>query len=116
MAHHLSAKKRIRQSAKRRLQNRYHSKTMRNAVRNLRALKDKKEADAQLPAVISKLDKLVKSNQIHKNKASNLKSKLTKFVNALGVVVAEKTVKKAATKGAGKSAGKGAVAAAKKKK
>jgi small subunit ribosomal protein S20 len=29
------------------------------------------------------IDKLVKKNIIHKNKASNLKSKLTKKVNAL---------------------------------
>jgi small subunit ribosomal protein S20 len=33
--------------------------------------------------VISMLDRLAKKNVIHKNKASNNKSKLTKFVNGL---------------------------------
>ncbi|MEZ4977709.1 MAG: 30S ribosomal protein S20 [Chitinophagales bacterium] len=83
MAHTKSAKKRIRQNAKRRLENRYYGKTMRNAVRKIRALKDKKEAEKELPVVVSLVDKLAKRNQIHKNNASNLKSKLTKFVNKL---------------------------------
>jgi len=103
MAHHKSAKKRIRQSAKRRLKNRYYAKTMRNAVRNLRATKVKEEAEKMLPEVISMTDKLVKTNIIHKNKAGNLKSKLTKFVNKFGDVPAEKVKKstkaKASTKG-----------------
>lgn len=83
MAHTKSAKKRIRQNAKRRLENRYFGKTMRNAVRKIRATKEKDEAAKELPAVISLIDKVAKRNQIHKNNASNLKSKLTKFVNKL---------------------------------
>lgn len=83
MAHTSSAKKRIRQNATRRLRNRYYGKTMRNAVRQLRATTDKKEAEKQLPSVIAIVDKLAKRNQIHKNKASNLKSKLMKLVNSL---------------------------------
>ena len=102
MAHHKSAKKRIRQSAKRRLKNRYYAKTMRNAVRNLRAMKVKGEAEKALPEVISMTDKLVKTNIIHKNKASNLKSKLTKFVNKLGKVVETKVKKSTKAKGAPK--------------
>lgn len=84
MAHTKSAKKRIRQSAKRRLENRYYGKTMRNAVRKLRATTSKDEAQNELPRVISLVDKVAKRNQIHNNKASNLKSKLMKFVNKLG--------------------------------
>ena len=83
MAHHKSAKKRIRQAEKRRLKNRYYGKTTRNAVRKLRALTEKEEAEEQLPKVVSLIDRLVRMNQIHKNKAANLKSKLTKRVNAL---------------------------------
>jgi len=83
MANHLSAKKRIRQTETRRLYNRYHAKTARNAVRNFRSLTDKSEAAGQLPNLISTLDKLVKRGIIHKNKAANLKSKLSKKVNAL---------------------------------
>ncbi len=81
MAHHKSAKKRIRQDAVKRLENRYKKKTTRNAIKNLRLSKDKTEAIEQLPKVKSMIDKLAKNNQVHKNKASNLKSKLTKMVN-----------------------------------
>ena len=83
MANHKSALKRIKQSETRRLQNKYKHKTARNAVRNLRNNTNKKEAKKQLPKVISLLDKLVKKNIIHLNKASNLKSKLEKHVASL---------------------------------
>jgi len=83
MANHKSAIKRIRQSETRRLLNKYQHKTTRNAVSVLRALTDKKEAVALFPKVAGMLDKLTKRNIIHKNKASNLKSKLAKHVNAL---------------------------------
>lgn len=84
MAHHQSAKKRIRQTAKLRLENRFFGKTTRNAIRKLRATTDGKEAKAALPKVVSMIDRMKRRNQIHANKASNLKSKLTKFVNGLG--------------------------------
>ncbi len=83
MANHKSAAKRARQNAKRRLQNRYKKVTMRNMVRNLRSTTDKKEAEEMLPKVISTIDKVAKSNIIHKKNASNLKGKLTKYVNGL---------------------------------
>ncbi|MGB0166764.1 MAG: 30S ribosomal protein S20 [Luteibaculum sp.] len=83
MANHKSALKRIRSSEKKRLLNKYYHKTARNAVRDIRELKDKAEAEKKLPSVISMLDKLAKKNVIHKNKASNLKSSLKKHVNAL---------------------------------
>lgn len=83
MAHHKSAQKRIRQNAKKRLENRYYGKTTRNAMRKLTAITSKEEAQALLPSVVSMIDKLAKRNQIHKNKASNLKSSLMKHVGAL---------------------------------
>lgn len=83
MANHKSAKKRIRQTAKRNAANSYYHKTTRNAVRKLREMTDKKEAVAYLPSVESMLDKLTKRNIIHNNKAANLKSKLAKYVNNL---------------------------------
>ena len=83
MAHHRSALKRIRQNAKRRLQNRYFKKTARTAVKNLRALKSKTEAAEFLPKVVSMIDKLAKRGNIHRNKAANLKSGLMRFVNGL---------------------------------
>ena len=83
MAHHLSAKKRIKQSEKRRVENKYHARTTRNLVKKLRDTTDKEAAAEQYTEVASKLDKLAKTNVIHKNKASNLKAKLAKHVNNL---------------------------------
>jgi small subunit ribosomal protein S20 len=83
MAYHKSAKKRIRSTEAKRVLNRYQAKTTRNSVKKLRGLKDKEEAKKELPKVVSMLDKLAKKGVIHKNKASNLKSKLTKTVNTI---------------------------------
>jgi small subunit ribosomal protein S20 len=83
MANHKSSLKRIRQTQKKRLHNRFYHKTTRNAVRILRELSDAKEAATQLPVVSAMLDKLAKRNIIHKNKAANLKSSLAKHVNGL---------------------------------
>ena len=83
MANHKSSEKRIRQEQKRRLHNRYYAKTMRNAVRKLRATKEKEEALQLYPSVQKALDKLAKTNIIHKNKAANLKSKFALYINKL---------------------------------
>lgn len=83
MANHKSAIKRIRSNNAKRLQNRYYAKTTRNAVKKLRSTEDKKDAAELLPKVVAMLDKLAKKNIIHKNKASNLKSKLAKRVNTI---------------------------------
>ena len=84
MANHKSAQKRVRSDEKKRDRNRYQHKTTRNAVRNLRASSDAKEATEMLPKVSSMLDKLAKNNVIHKNKAANLKSSLAAHVSNLG--------------------------------
>jgi small subunit ribosomal protein S20 len=77
MANHKSSIKRIRQTNAKRLHNRYYAKTMRTAVKKFRSLTDK--AEAKLPAVYAMIDKLAKRGIIHKNKAGNLKSKITKY-------------------------------------
>ena len=84
MANHKSSLKRIRQEQKRRLHNRYYAKTMRNAVRKLRATTDKESEIEMYPSVQKALDKLAKINVIHKKKASNLKSKLARHIQKLG--------------------------------
>ena len=83
MANHRSALKRIRSNNAKRLRNKYQHKTTRNAVAVLRETTNKKEAQEMLPKVVAMLDKLAKNNVIHKNKAANLKSSLTKQVNDL---------------------------------
>ncbi|EHQ41990.1 MULTISPECIES: 30S ribosomal protein S20 [Myroides] len=83
MANHKSALKRIRSNEKKRVLNRYQHKTTRNAIKALRLIEDQKDAADKLPVVVAMIDKLAKKNIIHANKASNLKSKLTKHVAAL---------------------------------
>jgi small subunit ribosomal protein S20 len=83
MANHLSSEKRIRQTDKKRVDNRYYSRTTRNAIKKLRDTEDKKEATELYPKVASMLDKLAKKHVIHHNKASNLKSSLSKHVAGL---------------------------------
>jgi len=83
MAHHKSAKKRIKQTEVKNLQNKYYAKTMRNAVKKLRAETSKDALAAALPKVVSMIDKLAKKNVIHKNKAANLKSSLSAHLNQI---------------------------------
>lgn len=83
MAQHKSSKKRIRQDARKRVANRFYKKTTRTAIRALREIEEKADAEKFLPKVISMIDRLSKRNSWHANKAANLKGKLTKLVNAL---------------------------------
>lgn len=83
MANHAATKKDVRQSRKRNEQNRYQGKTTRNAMRTFKKLDTKEGATAELPSLVSKIDKLAKKGVIHKNKASNLKSKLARSVQKL---------------------------------
>lgn len=79
MANHKSSIKRIRGTKTKKDVNKYQAKTVRNAIKVIRSTESKIEIAKDLPEVISKLDKLAKKNVIHKNKASNLKSKLMKL-------------------------------------
>ena len=83
MANHKSSKKRIRQTEVKNARNKYYHKTARNAVKALRNTTEKDAAVALLPKVTAMLDKLAKTNVIHKNKAANLKSSVQLHVNAL---------------------------------
>ena len=83
MANHKSALKRIRSNEAKRLRNRYQFKTTRTFIKRLKASASKTEGEDLLKNVIGMIDKLAKNNIIHKNKAANQKSKLTKLVAAL---------------------------------
>jgi small subunit ribosomal protein S20 len=83
MANHKSSIKRFRQDESRSVNNKYYSKTTRNALKNLRSTTEKAAATELLPKVTSMLDRLAKKNIIHPNKAANLKSKLAKQANKL---------------------------------
>ncbi len=83
MANHAATKKDVRQSTRRNERNRYYGKTTRNAIRDIRTITEQQAASDKMPVVASMIDKLAKRNVIHKNKASNLKSKLARRVNKL---------------------------------
>jgi small subunit ribosomal protein S20 len=83
MANHSATRKDVRQSRKRNERNRYHGKTTRNAIRDLKAIDTKAAALEKIPQVSSMIDKLAKRGIIHKNKAANLKSKLTRNIQLM---------------------------------
>jgi len=79
-----SAKKALRQSEKRRLINKKNNKIVKAEIKKLQKLIDSNiinEAKEQLKIVYKKLDKAAKTNLIKDNKASRLKSRLTKKLN-----------------------------------
>jgi small subunit ribosomal protein S20 len=86
MAHHKSAIKRIRSTETSRLRNRYQSKTMRNAIRDFKTLKNKDEAIKEYDRLSSMIDKLAKTGVIHKNTAANKKSNLAKHITFIAAV------------------------------
>ena len=53
------------------------------AVRQFVVAKKKDEAGKALPAAFAQLDKAVKKNVIHKNKAARLKSRLSKAIGKI---------------------------------
>ena len=83
MANHKSTLRRIRSDKTKTLNNKYYHKTMRNSLRDIRLEENKAKAENELPKLVSQIDKLVKRGTIHKNKAANLKSKLSKKIVGL---------------------------------
>jgi len=83
MAQHKSVKKRIVKSKKENLRNRSYISMMKTAIKSVKNVSNKEEGENKLRKTVSILDKLVSKGIIHKNKAANEKSKLTKLVNSL---------------------------------
>ena len=83
MANHSATKKSVRQSTARNERNRYQGKTTRNAIRDFKVIDNKAAATEKLSDLTSRIDKLAKRGIIHKNKAANLKSKLTRSIQSL---------------------------------
>jgi len=86
LAHHKSAKKRIRQTAARRLRNRMARSTLRTAVKKVEMAIEAGQADqarASLLKATSLLDKAARKGLLHRNNASGRISRLTRTVNSL---------------------------------
>jgi small subunit ribosomal protein S20 len=84
MPQHKSAEKRVRQTAKRRLRNRYHHARVRTLIKDLQETTSREEADQKLNAVKAQLDRLATKRLLHPNKAAHMKSRLERFVHAIG--------------------------------
>ncbi len=83
MAHHKSTKKRIILTAKQNNYNAKYKSTLKTMIKKVRGITEKAVMQVELKKAYSLLDKLVSKGIIHKNKASNHKSKLTKYSNSL---------------------------------
>ena len=83
MANHKSSIKRIRSDEAKKLRNKYQHKSTKTLIKKFQQETKKTTAKKLLPKVVSMIDKLVKNNIIHKNKASHLISQLVKQANAL---------------------------------
>jgi len=83
MPQHKSAKKRVRQNEKRRLRNKQKRSLMRTAIKKVKNAPDKQTAETELKKTVSILDRMAGKGIIHKNKAANVKSKLSKFISTM---------------------------------
>lgn len=83
MPQHKSAEKRVRQSVRRHARNKADISKMKSVIKKVRSSKEKDKAAAALKIAVKTLDQLSAKGIIHKNKAANQKSSLTKYVNAL---------------------------------
>lgn len=80
-----SAKKALRQNAKRRLQNRSQRSALRTALKKARAAAagdDAAVAQEAVRAATKRLDQAAAKNILHKNAASRTKSRLSKLVKS----------------------------------
>ena len=86
MAHSLSAKKRVRQNAKRNRINRARKSQVKTQIRSFEqalAGGNVEAASEQYRLVVEKLDKIASSSTMHKNTAARKKSRLAKKLNSL---------------------------------
>ena len=82
MTHSKQAAKRVRQTEKRREQNRTILSATKTAVKNVRSAPTKQEAMALMPTAVKRLDKAARTRVIHPNTAARLKSRLARAAAA----------------------------------
>ncbi len=83
MAHHLSAKKRIRQTAKRNLRNRMLRSSLRTCLKGFQTVLKEGNVDTiqgSYPAVQKQIDRAVTKGILHRNTAKRYKSRLSAAV------------------------------------
>ena len=83
MAHHKSAIKRIRTNERSRVYNKQLTGRLKSTLKSVFETKSKEDAAPKLNDAFKLMDKLVSKNILHKNKAANQKSRISKYVNGL---------------------------------
>jgi small subunit ribosomal protein S20 len=83
MPQHKSCEKRVKTNAKSNQRNVGYKTQMKSSVKKIRSITDKEAIQDELKKTYSLLDKLASKKIIHKNKAANQKSKLSKYANSL---------------------------------
>ncbi len=81
-----NAKKKVRSSKKKNINNNIYRQSMKTAIKDLQkaiANSNVSEAKEKLNVAITRIDKAQKKGVIHQNKAARYKSKLTKKVNTM---------------------------------
>ena len=95
MAHHKSAKKRIRSSERKRVYNQTAISKIKTLTKKVLGSDDKAEVEKVYKEAVATLDKNVNKGRIHRNTAARKKSALAKHINQLGN---DKPATKAASK------------------
>ena len=81
MAHHKSAKKRIRSSERKKAINKMTDSKIKTVIKKTLATDKKEELEVLYKEAIAILDKGTSKGRLHKNNAARKKSKLTKHLN-----------------------------------
>ena len=86
MAHSLSAKKRVRQNAKRNVINRARKSMIKTQIKNFESALESGDASTaaeQYRLLTKRLDKVASTSTMHKNTAARIKSRMAKRLNSL---------------------------------
>jgi small subunit ribosomal protein S20 len=83
MAHHKSAKKRIRSSERRQKINKMTDSKIKTVLKKTLASTNKEEVDKLYKEAVSIIDKGTAKGRLHKNNAARKKAKITKHLNTL---------------------------------
>jgi small subunit ribosomal protein S20 len=83
MAHHKSAKKRIRSSEKRKKINKMTDSKIKTVMKKTLATSTKEEVEQLYKEAIAIIDKGAAKGRLHKNNAARKKSRITKHLNEL---------------------------------
>ncbi len=83
MAHHLSAKKRIRSNERKRIRNQATRSKLNTLIKKFYGTEDKKQAEKIHKEVVSFIDKTISKGRLHKNTGARKKSAVTRYYNKL---------------------------------